>query len=227
VGPPSAAGGAAAAAARRGKQSARRGRFSKTNCPSGGRFKVSRPIAETTLDAGGANAIFHSPRPIVRPRKPLENGNMVGHRIGSVSSGTLAPSELANEFYFECDGRGGHVEWPDVNVRNSWWNRFGEIGDRLFPNDDGSMTDDSEIVSESVDELSELLNEIAPPYTYFGAHCGDGADFGFWPDFESIDEMPKFDDFPDTLPGQDFVVVNDHGNMTIYSAAGEMLWDCI
>lgn len=33
-----------------------------------------------------------------------------------------------------------------------------------------------------LDALFDELNEIAPPGHYFGAHPGDGSDFGFWPD---------------------------------------------
>jgi hypothetical protein len=152
---------------------------------------------------------------------------MIGYRIGSVIHGTLIPQELANEFYFECDGRGGHHDWRSVEHRSSWWERLGGIGDDLFPNDDGSMTDNSELVDDCVFDLMGLLNEIAPPYTYFGAHEGDGSDFGFWPDWNAIDELPKFDEFPDTLPEDDFAVVNDHGNLSIYGADGRLIWDCV
>lgn len=34
---------------------------------------------------------------------------------------------------------------------------------------------------EWIDQLIGLLNEYAPPGHYFGAHVGDGSDFGFWP----------------------------------------------
>jgi len=32
-----------------------------------------------------------------------------------------------------------------------------------------------------IDELFDLLNDVAPPGYYFGSLEGDGADFGFWP----------------------------------------------
>ena len=36
-------------------------------------------------------------------------------------------------------------------------------------------------VSEVLDELYQALNDEAPDGHYFGAHEGDGAEFGFWP----------------------------------------------
>jgi len=39
-------------------------------------------------------------------------------------------------------------------------------------------TDDA--MSELVNDLSDTLSEIAPEGWFFGAHMGDGSDFGFW-----------------------------------------------
>lgn len=44
-----------------------------------------------------------------------------------------------------------------------------------------------------VEDLIDALNEYAPDGTYFGAHPGDGADFGFWP----IDDDDYDDDYDD------------------------------
>jgi hypothetical protein len=39
---------------------------------------------------------------------------------------------------------------------------------------------DSEYIGEVIEELMDKLNEHAPKGYYFGAHPGDGSDFGFW-----------------------------------------------
>ncbi len=49
--------------------------------------------------------------------------------------------------------------------------------------DDGAAwwTDEA---PHTVESLIDALNEVAPDGYYFGAHPGDGSDFGFWPDLE-------------------------------------------
>jgi hypothetical protein len=37
-----------------------------------------------------------------------------------------------------------------------------------------------ELAPHLLEDLFNALQEIAPPGTYFGAHVGDGSDFGFW-----------------------------------------------
>lgn len=151
--------------------------------------------------------------------------------LGSVSSGTMAPDDCAVAFADACETIGGMyglAPWGgDIEARNRWHDRFGDAWDRLYPNDDGSAETDYETLCEIVDDLTDLLEEVAPPYMYFGSHPGDGAEFGFWPCMESIDELPRYDFLPDNLPGEDFVVVTDHGNLSVYGADGKLLWDCV
>jgi hypothetical protein len=40
---------------------------------------------------------------------------------------------------------------------------------------------DDDMASEIISDMMDALNELAPDGYYFGAHEGDGSDFGFWP----------------------------------------------
>lgn len=43
-----------------------------------------------------------------------------------------------------------------------------------------SMSVDDEVATDFVHDLFDKLNEVAPEGCYFGAHPGDGSDYGFW-----------------------------------------------
>jgi|GEM_PF-853599 len=47
------------------------------------------------------------------------------------------------------------------------------------------------------EDIWDLLQEIAPEFTYFGSHEGDGACYGFWTDDESLQDvlMATIDEF--------------------------------
>jgi len=77
--------------------------------------------------------------------------NMI--KAGSISTGTLNPRHLVSAFLDE----------------------LAYIG--LAPPD--RLDTDSD--DEYVDVLFCMLADVAPDNMYFGAHQGDGADFGFWP----------------------------------------------
>ena len=79
---------------------------------------------------------------------------------------------------------------------------------------------------ELLHDLLDALNEYAPPFCYFGAHEGDGSDFGFWVDINYIEDCTHSCELLQTsdlaeIPGDfcgDAVVINDHGNMSLYRA---------
>jgi hypothetical protein len=88
--------------------------------------------------------------------------------VGTVIHGTLRPEDLIPAFAYElnlCHGREGrnmlHLELLDAA--------------EFFEN----STDEEQ--HYLLQELMEALNTYAPMDCYFGAHQGDGSDFGFWP----------------------------------------------
>ena len=128
--------------------------------------------------------------------------------IGSISHGTLRPQDLLEAF---LDFH-GPVNGPIACVSQT-----------LILDTQGWLEEeerDEEIGSELVNEWIDRFNEIAPPYFYFGAHPGDGSDFGFWLSEEWRDEaeliVSDLSEVPEGYTGEAFVV-SDHGNLSLYS----------
>lgn len=87
--------------------------------------------------------------------------------------------------------------------------------------------------------LEDALNWWTPEYMYFGAHSGNGSDFGFWPDFDSLEEAVRekevlkvsdMSEVPSDYEGH-IMHVNDHGNVSLYRTriviVHDLLWDCV
>jgi hypothetical protein len=80
---------------------------------------------------------------------------------------------------------------------------------------------DSEDSSFDLNEcLFDALDTYALPYFYFGAHPGDGSDYGFWlsehleDDFDGL-KVNDLSEVPANYSGE-VLLVNDHGNMSLY-----------
>ena len=135
--------------------------------------------------------------------------------IGSISHGTLRPEDLYESF-LDCALRLADEKQIDDPTLLE---RVKDIESFVCLSGEERM--------EAITALEDILNEMALPYTYFGAHEGDGSDFGFWPSWGELDDLTKYDDFPATLPDDDFMMVNDHGNVSVYGADGKLIWDCV
>ena len=113
--------------------------------------------------------------------------------IGSISHGTLRAQDLLPAFADELDWQfrrnGNWFSLPENRDHGRKINGlYGEYQNSYA--EDGETLKDEEQVEYLLESLSDALNEFAPPYCYFGAHWGDGSDFGFWPSFDAINELP-------------------------------------
>ena len=129
--------------------------------------------------------------------------------IGRVSSGTMRPEDLIPEFAWELRNLRGSLP-RDLSADIRKCERAWENGESF------------EFEDEVLSDLFDALNDYAPPYCYFGSHPGDGADYGFWPidGFEEDFDGLKVSDTSEVPKGYSGEVmhVNDHGNVTLYSA---------
>jgi hypothetical protein len=114
-----------------------------------------------------------------------------GFQEGTISAGTLRDEDLIPVFMDEAETVKEAISmgnWPGYERRKRGWERLATQTVYVM---DESLADikrayknleiDPEISSSDiVDELMDMLNDVAPKGYYFGSHPGDGADFGWW-----------------------------------------------
>jgi hypothetical protein len=161
-------------------------------------------------------------------------------KIGSVSSGTMLTEDLLGAFsgvLDDCVQR--NADLCDTET-GRYMTIVNEARDWLERESSEETADDTGEGDLLVEELFGVLGEFAPPYTYFGAHEGDGANYGFWPSFDNLEEdahcgevlkVTDLSDVPDDFRGY-VMHVNDHGNVSLYQANGAgqdltKIWSCV
>ena len=144
---------------------------------------------------------------------------MAQFELGSISTGTLRTEDLLPAFTYTMgelthDPVSNLSKYPTEAMAKLWDEAIHLIGTdqwwTLDPEDSG--------VNGLLNDLTDALNELCPPFVYFGTLPGDGADFGFWPDRDAIEEIMPLDrnvgegDDEITIDGV-IVQVSDHGNV--------------
>lgn len=98
------------------------------------------------------------------------------HNIGTVSSDTLETTALIERFLAELQQRDPgryaieQLEWEELRQEHA----------------------SDEQQAFFLDSLFMILDAIAPPFCYFGAHPDDAACFGFWVSSFLLDDVPVF-----------------------------------
>ena len=162
---------------------------------------------------------------------------MRNHNIGSVSSGTMRAEDLIPAFLSELRSQ--------KPLRREHRKLVREITQRMDAdythdgcglwncgmNQDAENYFGTEDADYDLESLFDALNEYAPAYFYFGAHCGDGSDFGYWlsegfaDDFDGL-KVSDTSEVPRGYSGE-VLHVNDHGNCTLYAYSrgrGREVW---
>ncbi len=147
--------------------------------------------------------------------------------LGSISHGTLKTEDLLSAFISELEWQiGSNGEYfanpENFGERDKLAKLLGEAQD-CFGDEDEIDESKQETADELVNELQDALGTFAGPYCHFGTHEGDGSDFGFWPSMVEIEDLPYYegtDEASEAGETGDYRVVNDHGNVTVYSASG-------
>ena len=133
---------------------------------------------------------------------------MTEFQLGSISTGTLRTEDLLPAFVSALEALGGAIDTGD-------WN-------------------DPEQATWDMEALTDALQTLCPPFVYFGTLEGDGSDFGFWPDMDSLGEamqrmgMARGESDEERLEEDGIIVqVSDHGNVTVMDMERNVLWSVV
>ena len=167
---------------------------------------------------------------------------MAEFQLGSISTGTLRQQDLLSAFAQKLRSLESTKFYAEVGPDSLELYHGSELVrqapamlnalDNTTPLATGAVS--NPYVGEYLDWLTDALQEYCPPFVYFGTLEGDGADFGFWPDMESLDyernywgeETAEWNE--EHLVNHDLLVhISDHGNVTVMDMERNVLWSVV
>ncbi len=165
--------------------------------------------------------------------------------LGSVSSATMRAEDLIPCFVGVLDDIRENIAAPgpttepsaETEERKQTVSRLDDILGAIEQRMRAEDYYESESADYDLEDLFTALEEFAPPYCYFGTNEGDGADYGFWIAWDSLEDdcrygdvlkIPSGDEWPEDLEGAEYVLeVNDHGNAMLYATDHTEVWSCV
>ena len=147
--------------------------------------------------------------------------------LGSVSTGTMRTEDLLPKFADALR----NLTWKDGQrpASEMFSTLFQEVTKYFDASDENPVAAPEELSAD----LQEALTECCPPFVYFGAHPGDGADFGFFPDWDALTEAMANAGFTSYKYGdmylEDAILqVNEQGpgegNVTLLTLDRQVIW---
>ena len=136
-------------------------------------------------------------------------------QLGSISTGMLKTEDLIVAFAIEL------MKYDPTSS---------DLGEALAFIDGGIV---DEAPDGTLESLQNGLNDACPPFVYFGAHPGDGADFGFWPDYDALAERCnwkpgyQYVDSEWVLAEEQLTVRFSDGNVTVMDIDCNILWSTV
>ena len=146
---------------------------------------------------------------------------MTQFQLGSISHGTLRTQDLLPVFLETLTALGGDVPSDlECGAHIEYLNWPGP-GTTACDEDDKFWS--SEEAMWDMEALTDGLNNLCPPFVYFGTLEGDGSDFGFWPNYDGMTEanIEGLDEFE--ADGA-IVKYTGNGNVTLMDMERNVIW---
>jgi hypothetical protein len=137
---------------------------------------------------------------------------MTQFQLGSISHGTLRTQDLLEAFAntLQQFNRTHPLlgEYLDIHANDAW---------------------DSDKAADLLNEgFFNALQTLCPPFVYFGTLEGDGSDFGFWPDWNALEECHHDTEGEHVCRSNSAIIqVNDHGNVTVMDLERNVIWSVV
>jgi hypothetical protein len=143
---------------------------------------------------------------------------MTQFKLGSISTGTLRTEALLQRFADTLKACGS----TSNEIDNAY-----DFVNAIETEDNPDGNPDAQLI---MDLLWKALEAMCPPFIYFGALEGDGADFGFWVDNVAVDDVittASENEEGDAYITDDGLLAHDGHDVTYMDMERNIVWSTV